>query len=87
MPNLQNFRWYRDGSVNVSSFPRFRIEGQVEDVDPGTGALVVTHDFTGASRLTFPNDVRTWSDADRERLLDAIAMLMIDVASGGALGQ
>ena len=86
MANLQNFRFYRDGSVTVS-VPRYRVEGQIEGVDPNTGATIVAFDYTGASRLTFPNAVGGYTEAQREALMDLIARYMINIASGGALDQ
>ena len=82
MPSL-NVRWYRDGSVNISTFPRYRIEGSVVDTDPNTGLEVAVFDFNGANRLTFPNDVRLYTEEQREQLLDAIANTMISIASNG----
>ena len=87
MANLQNFRWYRDGTANVGSVPRYRVEGQVEGVDPATGLYIVTHDFTGANRLTFPGALASYTEEQRERIVDAIARVMISIASGGALDQ
>jgi hypothetical protein len=85
MPNLQAFRWYRDGAANVGSVPRYRIEGQVEDVDPNTGLYIITHNFTGANRLTFPGALGAYTEAQRSGLVDLIARYMIETASGGAL--
>ena len=82
MPSL-NIRWYRDGAVNVTTFPRYRVEGAVLDTDPLTGLEVAVFDFNGANRLTFPNDVNNYTEDQREQLLDAIANTMVSIASGG----
>jgi hypothetical protein len=82
MANLQQFSWYRDGTVNVSTFPRFRIEGYIEDVDQETGLYVRLFDYTGANRLTFPNAIASYTDEERERLMRVIAMEMVLIASG-----
>jgi hypothetical protein len=87
MANLQNFSFYRDGSANVGTVPRYRVEGQIEGVNPATGGTIVAQDFTGANRLTFPAIIGTYTEEQRLGLMDLIARYMINVASGGALDQ
>lgn len=82
--NIDNFRWYRDGSVNVNSFPRYRIEGQLIGIDPATGQPTVVQDRTGANRITFPNDVRNFTDVERDYLISTIAMTMLEIVTGTA---
>jgi hypothetical protein len=86
MPNLQQFRWYRDGTQGVPGQPaRYRVEGRIEEVNPNTGLYEALFDFTGANRLTYPHDVINWTDEQRTYFLNGVARLMVNIASGGAL--
>ena len=88
MANLQQFRWYRDGTQGVPGQPaRYRVEGRIEDVDPNTGLYVALFDATGANRLTFPHDVVNWTDDQRNQFMDGVARLMMNIASGGLLDR
>jgi hypothetical protein len=89
VPNLQQFRWYRDGQQGVTGQPaRYRVEGRIEDVNPATGLYEAIFDATGANRLTYPHTViQNWTDAQRDQFMDGVARLMIDIASGGLLSQ
>ena len=87
MPNLQQFRWYRDGQQGVPGQPaRYRIEGYIEDVNPATGLYERIFDFTGANRLTYPHDPTVnWTDRQRRMFIEGVARLMVNSASNGAL--
>ena len=54
---------------------------------PNTGAPMVVADFTGVNRLTFPAAIGSYTEEQRQGLVDLIARYMINVASGGLLDQ
>jgi hypothetical protein len=88
MANLQQFGWFRDGQQGVPGQPaRYRVHGRIEDTNPETGLVEVLFDATGANQLTYPHSVVNWNDAQRDKFMDGVARLMMDIASGGLLSQ
>jgi len=80
--NLQQFAVTRNGSVNVSAFPRYSITGRLEYVNPETGLYENIANYTGANAIDFPAELKLRTPEEREAILQVIARLLIHMKAG-----
>jgi hypothetical protein len=80
--NLQNFAITRNGTVNVSAFPRYSITAQLQDTDPTTGLPTVVSDFTGANAIDFPAELKLRTPEERDLILQTIARMLVYQKAG-----
>lgn len=81
---MQAFTIVRNGTVNISNFPRFTITGRLEDVNPATGLYeaIPGGDFTGANAITFPGEMANRTEDQRQAILQIIARMLIEMKAG-----
>lgn len=84
--DLQNFTTTRNGTVNVSAFPRYTITGQLQDTDPATGLPRNVADFTGANAIDFPAEMKNRTPEERDIILHTLARMLIEMKSGTFTG-
>lgn len=84
MANIQQFTVVRNGTVNISAFPRYTITARVEEVNPATGLMetVVGGDMTGANALTFPGVLTTLTAAQRDDFVQMVATWLVRTKAG-----
>lgn len=71
-----------DYAVRKGSGTKWTITAKVLGNDPATGGDVVTHDFTGAAALTFPDVLTTLTAAQVQQLVETIAPVIVEMKAG-----
>lgn len=82
MADLQQFTITRNGTVNVSAFPRYTITGQLQDTNPATGLPRNIADFTGANAIDFPAELKLRTPEERDAILTTMAQTLILMKAG-----
>ena len=73
MPDFTNYSVVRNGTVSLPNTPQWKVELKIANSQTGE----VTHDFTGANALFFPQILGQLTAAQQDAFVERVVQMLI----------